>query len=432
MVPCSSMGTTTSRTCLMRPPRLASKVAPGSASTLVIPTSPGLQGTRALPRRRWPSVAAPWSRSCQHGTVDMTLLDRVISRGRVSGLDAVGVASAEPFMTTRRDLESRKGAGLHGGMQFTYRNSARSTDASATLAGARSIVVGALGYGGPEPIRPPGPQGRIARYARADLYGDLRKALGEVARLLQDEGWSTRTVADDNALVDREAAYRAALGWYGKNSNLLLPGRGSWFVLGSVITDAPLRLAERRVPDGCHTCRRCMEGCPTGAIVEPGVVDSRRCLAWLVQRTGSFPREYRRALGDRIYGCDECQEVCPLNRPDIRDSGTVAVSGHDGDVGAWVSPLEMLKADDETLMQRHGRWYIPGRDPRYLRRNALIVLGNTACGNDGEVEAVLIEYLSSEDDLLVEHAAGAASELGRLDLVEEMATGPVAKDHVEP
>ena len=123
-------------------------------------------------------------------------------------------------------------------------------------------------------------------------------------------------VADDNALVDREAAYRAGLGWYGKNANLLLPGEGSWFVLGSVVTDAPAAPPSRprRCADGCGTCTRCLDGCPTGAIVAPGVVDARRCLAWLLQVEGAFPREHRVALGDRLYGCDDCQEVCPPNR----------------------------------------------------------------------------------------------------------------------
>src|SRR6185295_8008395 len=103
--------------------------------------------------------------------------------------------------------------------------------------------------------------------------------------------------ADDNSLVDREAAYLAGLGWYGKNANLLLPGQGSWFVLGSVVTDAPLPVAAAPATDGCGGCRRCLDGCPTGAIVAPGVVDARRCLAWLEQRPGPFPVEFRAALG---------------------------------------------------------------------------------------------------------------------------------------
>src|ERR1019366_2825144 len=118
-------------------------------------------------------------------------------------------------------------------------------------------------------------------------------------------GWRATVVCDDNALVDRAAAHRAGLGWFGKNSLILLPGLGSWFVLGTVVTDAPLPAVDpSEAPphgDGCRTCSRCLTGCPTGALVAPGVLDARRCLAWLVQEPGSFPEEYRQALGGRIY-----------------------------------------------------------------------------------------------------------------------------------
>src|SRR5207237_9752457 len=153
--------------------------------------------------------------------------------------------------------------------------------------------------------------GVVARDARSDHYGALRAASGVLADELRAEGWKARVLCDDNALVDREAAFRAGLGWYGKNTNLLLPGRGSWFVLGSVVTDAPLEASATPVADGCGSCQRCLPACPTGALVAPGVLDARRCLAHLVQAPGSFPVELRAALGDRLYGCDDCQDACP-------------------------------------------------------------------------------------------------------------------------
>jgi epoxyqueuosine reductase len=253
----------------------------------------------------------------RHDLAPAPLADELLALGRDAGLDAVGIAPAEPFMSTRSDLEARKAAGLHGGMQFTYRNPARSTDPSATLAGARSLVVGALSYRRKRPAPDERPaSGRVARYSWVDFYAPLRAALQIVADRLADDGWSARVVADSNALVDREAAYRAGLGWYGKNANLLIPGEGSWFVLGSVVTDAPLEPTggDAPVADGCGACTRCIDACPPSAIVAPGVVDARRCLAWLVEAPGSFPVEFREALGDRIYGCDDCQEVCPPNR----------------------------------------------------------------------------------------------------------------------
>jgi epoxyqueuosine reductase len=319
--------------------------------------------------------------------------------GRASGLDAVGIAGADPFLDTRRHLHERKDAGLHGGMSFTYRNPERSTEPRSALPGAKAIVVGARSY--PVPA-PPRVGGRVAAYATEDHYAVLRDSLGSIADRLRSDGWKALVLVDDNALVDREAAYRAGLGWYGKSTNVLLPGQGSWFVLGSVLTTAPLVADDGPVDDGCGTCRRCIDGCPTGAIVAPGVVDARRCLAWLLQARGDFPLEYRVALGDRIYGCDECQEVCPPNRRMATAEGTPV----DG-----VDIVELLSSDDETLLMRHGRWYIADRDPRYLRRNALVVLGNTAEPCDQTAAATIERYLGDPDPMLRSHAAWAADRI---------------------
>ena len=272
--------------------------------------------------------------------------------------------------------------------------------------------VGALSYAqesadGLEDVPTARPAGRVARYARHDHYAALRDGLDAMAAHLREAGWRARVLVDDNALVDREAAVRAGLGWYGKNANVLLPGRGSWFVLGSVVTDAALTPAAQPVPDGCGTCTRCLDGCPTGAIVAPGVIDARHCLAWLVQAPGTFPVEHRVALGDRIYGCDDCQEVCPPNRrTDRREAAEV-----DPDGTASVDLVALLDADDDTLLARHGRWYIADRDPRYLRRNALLALGNTADATDAEVWRVIDRARTGDDDLLREHAAWAGASL---------------------
>jgi epoxyqueuosine reductase len=346
--------------------------------------------------------------------------------GRAEGLDAVGVAPAEPFERARQALEERKAAGLHAGMAFTYRNPARSTDPEGLVRGARAIVVGARRYPATRES-PPGhrPMGRVARYATTDHYAPLRSALRAMAGRLRAAGWRAVVFADDNSMVDREAAYRAGIGWFGKSSNLLLPGRGSWFVLGSVVTDAPLVNDEAPVADGCGACRRCLDGCPTGAIVAPGVVDARRCLAWLVQQPGTFPVEFRTALGDRIYGCDDCQEVCPPNRHHA--GSTDAPEGpHDAggaDVG-WVDLLDLLASDDAALLARHGRWYLANRETRWLRRNALIALGNVGQSDDAEVVAAVERYLGHPDPMLRAHAVWAAGRLGRGDLLELLAHDP--------
>jgi epoxyqueuosine reductase len=342
--------------------------------------------------------------------------------GLEAGLDAVGVAPASPFFGTRRHLEERKAEGLHGEMQFTYRNPGRSTDPSRILPGARALVVGARRYLRSPPVtRSAGrPSGRVARYAWSDHYASLRSALGSAATFLEAGGYEARVVADDNAMVDREAAYRAGLGWYGKNSNLLLGGRGSWFVLGAVVTDAAL-VPARPMQDGCGPCTRCMPACPTNAIVAPGILDARRCLAWLVQAPGIFPRELREALEDRLYGCDACQEPCPVNLVDERRA---PAQPSPRDAEAEVDVLDLLAASDEELMRRFGRWYIAERDPRHLRRNALIVLGNTGSGSDREVAAALEVALGSPDPLIRAHAVWAALRLGRRDLAARLEGDP--------
>jgi epoxyqueuosine reductase len=355
------------------------------------------------------------------------------------GIAALGFAPATPMEAAREQIEKRKAGGLDAGMQFTFRAPARSTDPQQALPGAVSIVVGAWPYGlsrgeGDElgarltAARQTGerrPLGRVALYARRDHYASLRSALGCLAALLEGYGWRARVLVDDNALVDRAAAYKAGLGWFGKNCNILLPGRGSWFLLGSVLTDAALPVAQP-VGDGCGGCRRCHVSCPTGALIGPAVLDARKCLAWLLQAPGPFPFEYRAALGDRIYGCDECQSCCPINNKAYRASVPAALAEGEGatligspaDDQPQVDVLDLLSLADDELLRLYGRWYIPRRDPRYLRRNALVVLGNVASPRDPPVEAALLYYLQHPDELLRSHAVWAAFRLGRADLVD--------------
>lgn len=345
--------------------------------------------------------------------------------GLEAGLDRFGVTDASVLDRARRSIEHRKSTGLADDMDFTFRNPERSTDPGRAVRDARSVIVGALSYHAdesteaPDEVRVdddpsrPGDEAvvaRVARYARADFYGPLRRALRTVALRLRADGFRAVVFADENDLVDREVAWRAGLGWFGKNANLLLPGAGSWFVLGSVVTTAPLAVSSTPAPDGCGTCRACFDACPTGAIVDDGVIDARRCLAWLVQRTGVFPFEHRVALHDRIYGCDDCQDACP---PTVRLGGRHRTAVP---LDAPVDALELLDAGDSRVLEICDRWYIAGRDPRWIRRNALIVLGNVAPTPPTErVREVLRRYLVVDDRLLQAHALWAALRLGMAD-----------------
>jgi len=166
--------------------------------------------------------------------------------------------------------------------------------------------------------------------------------------------------------------------------------------------------------EGCGSCRRCVAACPTGALGDDGVLDARRCLAWLVQASGTFPVEHRAALGGRIYGCDDCQTVCPVNRLGDR---RLPPAPPEPDTVASVDLLALLEASDEALMAEHGRWYVAERDPRHLRRNALVALGNVGDGGDPDTVAALARWVDGDDELLAEHARWAARQLGRHELV---------------
>lgn len=355
------------------------------------------------------------------------LAARLLTRGRTAGLDAVGITSADVLEPARTVLHSRKAMGLSGTMNFTYRNPDRSTDPTRSVPGAQAVIAGAMSYRRGNPATPTETAGRVARYSWRDHYDDLRQALDMVAAELREAGFKARVHCDDNSLVDRNVAYRAGLGWYGKNANLILPNLGSWVVLGAVVTDAPLPQSATPQSDGCGPCRRCFDGCPTGAILAPGVIDARRCLAWIVQAGGPIPREFREAVGDRIYGCDDCQDVCPPNRQlDSIDEPAPVEPESD----PWVQILWILSASDEELLDRIGRWYIAKRDPNVVRRTALVVLGNIGDRFDEQTNAVLGRYLRDSNDILRGHAVWACRRLGLTHMVDELDEAIRASDPV--
>ena len=349
------------------------------------------------------------------GSIDKSkYTDQLLTLGRNSGLHQVGVASAEVLHRARQALNERKSQGLHNQMQFTYRNPNRSTDPTAALPSAKSVIVGALSYSTQMPEQPEKLSARVARYVWSDYYAQLRESLRQIAKQLESDGFRAVVLADDNSIVDREVAYQAGLGWFGKNSNLLIAGAGSYFVLGCVVTNAPLVVAEKPVEDGCGSCRRCLDNCPTQAIIAPGVIDANKCLAWLLQKPGVFDRDFRVALGDRLYGCDDCQEVCP---PTVRFEKRTSVIAdepvkHDDRANAWVSVQKILLADDESLLKEFGAWYIANRDPKWLRRNALVILGNIGDADDKLVVELLQKYCNHGDAILRSHAVWAAARLG--------------------
>jgi epoxyqueuosine reductase len=344
--------------------------------------------------------------------------DELLSLGIDAGLHRIGCADASPLIEARNAIERRIDGGLQDEMQFTFRNPKRSTTPNDALDGARSIIVAGLSYAAPDVEPPFEVSGRVARYSWVEYYEPLRRALTVVRDRLRSDGHRALVFADDNSIVDRAVAHRAGIGWFGKNANILVPGAGSFFVLGSVVTTAELATSSI-AEDGCGACRRCLDGCPTQAIIEPGVVDARRCLAWLLQKPGVFDRRFRAALGDRMYGCDDCQEVCPpTTRRQLR------VTPPEG-ARPWVDVEALLEMTDEELLDSVDWWYVAQRNPDWVRRNALIVLGNVGELGSPRVGDIVATYLEHPDPMLRAHAVWAAARLGLHELIPMHDTAPL-------
>jgi epoxyqueuosine reductase len=321
------------------------------------------------------------------------------------GLDAIGAAPAEPYDETERHIRERRARGLFADMRFTMARPEESCHPETLLPGARTVVSAALCYWLPEPERPPG-HGRLPRYTWFDAYETLRDRLDALGRRL---GGSYRVLVDANQHVDREAGARSGVGFYGKNTLLITRRHGSWVVLGTLVTDVAL---EATPPLGldCGDCRLCIDACPTGALDEPGTLDSTRCLSYWTQAPEPPPVEYREHLGAQVYGCDICQDVCPWNRGVEKRRAGEALPP---DATPHVSLADWLRSDPDELRRRFARLYVPRNDGRRLRVNALVAAGNA--GGDGERDAVSA-YLDDPDETTREVAAWALERMDERDL----------------
>jgi epoxyqueuosine reductase len=314
------------------------------------------------------------------------LTEALLERAHQAGIDACGVCRAEPYDRAEHAIAQRGALGYFADMRFTMAQPDRSCHPESAMRNARSVVAAALSYARPEPAKPDDePRGRIPRYTRRDEYSVLRDRLRTLGEWLQEMVPRSRFMVqvDANGHVDREAAARAGIAVYGKNTMSITRKHGSWVVLGALITD--VELAPTHAPaaepawDACGSCRACIDACPTDAIVADGVLDARRCLSYLSQsRLEELP--YADALEDRVYGCDICQDVCPWNTGAERRA-----AGREPDaVDEAFPPLrEWLEAEPVDLADRYRRLYIPDRDGRYLQRNARAAGANLTAPQQG-------------------------------------------------
>ena len=210
-------------------------------------------------------------------------------------------------------------------------------------------------------------------------------------------GGAYRVLVDANQHVDREGASRAGVGFYGKNTMLITRRHGSWVVLGTLVTDAEIEPTPPLELD-CGSCRACIDACPTGALDDPGTLDATKCLSYWTQAPAAIPEGYRAELGAQVYGCDICQDVCPWNRGiEKRRADDLVPAGAE----PHVRLVDWLQSDALSLTKRYERLYVPKNDARYLRRNALVALGNTGDLADLPLAE---RFLEGDDELLREQA----------------------------
>jgi len=341
--------------------------------------------------------------------VRQALTARVKQATTESGFDAVGIAAATPADRFDAYLAARD-AGHFADLGWLARDDAvaKRRDPTLILPGARSIVMVACNYHR-EPVREDdAATGRIARYALGDDYHDvLLPRLKAVVERLAAEGGEWRAYVDTGPLLEVARAAQAGLGWVGKHSLLLRRDGGSWFLLGALLTTLDLE-PDSPVADHCGSCTRCLDACPTGAFPAPRVVDAGRCISYLtIERKGAIPRELRPSIGDWIFGCDICQEVCPWNQKFSHPTPDPAFTPRRGLTNPDL--LELLELDDDAFRVRFKGSPLGRPKRRGLLRNVCVVLGNR--GDPAAVPA-LVARLADPEPLVRGHAAWALGRIG--------------------
>ena len=355
----------------------------------------------------------------------------VTAHAYACGFDLVGVTSAYDFDADREVALERIREGQMDGLPwYTESRVMRGTSPSELLPGARSIICLGLSYLGED--WPEGPStgsgrtatGRVARYAWVrDYHRVMKRRMREFVRSVERElraEIAARWYVDDGPMLDRAAANRAGIGWFGKNTNILTPQFGSWVFLGQVITDLDLE-PDAPLKKSCGSCVRCIEDCPTGAIVAPYVVDNTRCISYLtIENRGAIPHDLRPMMQDWVFGCDICQDVCPVNRKaqparqpipfpaaaKRRDSSTT--SGLTERM-ALLDLVELLEMSDDDFRTRFAGTPIMRAKRTGMQRNACVALGNRS---DTRAVPALGRVLRRGEPLVRSHAAWALGRIG--------------------
>ena len=326
------------------------------------------------------------------------------------GFDLVGIASADPFEADKRVTLQRLRDGLMDGLPwFNQSRVERGSDPQQLLPGARSIISVALSYHLPSDGAPHSLEGRVARYAWGDDYHKvMKKRLKLYVRGISDRlgrEIKARWYVDDGPMLDRAAARRAGVGWFGKNTNILTSTHGSWVFLGQVVTDLDLK-PDLELKKNCGACTLCLQACPTGALPAPYVIDNQRCISHqTIENRGDIPAEIRPLMSDWVFGCDICQDVCPVNVKALYTREQAFKKKR----FTTLQLLEMLEMTDDEFHQRFSGSPLKRAKLVGLKRNACVALGNSA---DPSAIPALTRALSEDEPLIRRHAAWALGRSG--------------------
>ncbi len=305
-----------------------------------------------------------------------SLEDSIHAQGFGLGFDLVGITSLGSVESARH-FDAWLARGFAGEMHYLPKWAAKRSDSRLPYEGVRSAIVVAMDYGGAEPAGP------VARYARGDDYHDV---LG--AKLRELHAWigaelgrevRGRAYVDTGPLLVRDLARRAGRGWFGTNTNLIHPKLGSFFFLGALLIELELTPDAPFESDHCGTCTRCIDACPTAAIVEPRVLDATRCISYLtIEAKGEIPHEFRESIGELIYGCDICQDVCPWNEKFARrlpEGSPFAAREVIAGKSARRLATDILALDEEAFRNAFRKSPMKRAKLEGLRRNARVILG---------------------------------------------------------
>jgi epoxyqueuosine reductase len=335
----------------------------------------------------------------------LSLEERLKAQAFGVGFDLAGICTLGAAGTAHAFDEWLE-HGYAGTMDYLARGRDKRHDSRLPVPRAVSAIVVAMSYGGREPSGP------VARYARGDDYHDVMlERLQSVHRWLDDEigrPITGKAYVDTGPLLERDLARRAGLGWFGKSTNLINPSLGSFFFLGALLVELALAPDAPFEADRCGTCTRCLEACPTDAFVEPRVLDATRCISYLtIELKGAIPEPLRAPIGDHLYGCDVCQDVCPWNvrfataLPDESPySAREALGGKD----ARTLAVDILDMSREEFTAAFKGSPMKRARLRGLKRNAAVVLGNVGTTEDLSVLARAVE---DPEPLVREHAEWA-------------------------